>query len=155
MTPRHRPRSARPTALTLLLSLTGPGLALAQAPGSPVAEIQAEIARLDSIWLNALVTADVEAVASVLADDFVGQVVETIMDKDAILERTAASTDTEAMLLDNLVVNVYGDVAVAHAVRRSVSNAGVESRFAYTDVYRFRDGRWLAITGQSAALPND
>lgn len=129
----------------------------AQAPDGPRQAIVAEIARLDSIWLNAYVTADVEAVRRIIADDFVGQIYQTIMGKEALLERVAASRGVEAMLLDTLVVQVYDDVAVAHARRRSVSRPSgerVESRFVYTDVYRYRGGRWQCFTGQSAPVPD-
>lgn len=149
------PRSAA-SGLALLLSLVAiPGALGGQSPDGPREAIVAEIARLDSLWLNAYVTADVEAVRPILADDFVGQVYQTMMDKDEILARVATSRGVEASILEKLVVNVYDDIAVAHAVRRTVSRgeAGpVESRFAYTDVYRYRDGRWECFTGQSAPI---
>lgn len=148
----------RPGAAVILLTaftaFTAP--LAAQRPDSPRSDIVAEIARLDSIWLTAYVTADVEAVRPIIADDFVGQVVETLMDKRDLLERVGASTGLEASILERLVVNVFGGVAVAHGVRRSITrdSAGspVETRFAYTDVYVYRAGRWQCITGQSAAL---
>lgn len=144
------------TTAMLLAGFTVP--LAAQRPESPLADIVAEIARLDSTWLTAYVTANVEAVRPIIADDFTGQVVETLMNKRELLERVGASTGVEASILDRLVVNVFGDVAVAHGLRRSVTRdtAGsrVETRFAYTDVYVYRDDRWQCITGQSAALPD-
>jgi hypothetical protein len=128
----------------------------APAPDAPRQEIVAEILRLDSIWLNASVTADAEAVRPILADDFVGQVSGTLFDKEGLLERVANSVGVIGVPAERVVVNVYGDIAVAHAVRRRIVRVGgdeVTSRFAYTDVYRYREGRWVAITGQSAALP--
>jgi len=126
-----------------------------QAPGSPREEIVAEIARLDSVWLGAYLTADVEAVRPILADDFVGQIYDTVMDRDDLLARVAGASGLEETTLESLVINVYDEVAVAHAVRRQVSREEgrrVTSRYAYTDVYAYRDGRWQCITGQSAPI---
>lgn len=127
----------------------------AQSPSGPRSAIEAEIARLDSTWLSAYVTRDVEAVRPILADDFVGQVYQTMMDKDDILARVAGASGVLATRVDRLIVNVYGDLAVAHALRTD-THAGEsgprEVRYAYTDVYRFRDGRWQCITGQSAPV---
>lgn len=143
-------------AALVLLSLPAPGRCVAaQAPDGPREAIVAEVARLDSIWLNAYVTADVEAVRPIVADDFVGQIYQTVMGKDELLDRVATATGVEAMILENRVVNVYGDVAVVHARRRQISRDGdvrTESHFVYTDVYRYRDGRWVCITGQSAPV---
>lgn len=143
-------------AALLLAGSAAPGAA--QGPDAPWEAIVAEIARLDSVWLNAYVTADVEAVRPIVADDFSGQLLQTIVDKQGLLDRVAGATGVEAMLLDTLVVNVYGDVAVAHARRRRVSRTeegAVEWPFVYTDVYLYRDGRWQCITGQSAPVPPD
>lgn len=152
MLPRcHAALAGRLVVLILLSASTAP--VRAQAPDASREDIVREVTRLDSIWLAAYVTADVEAVRPILADDFVGQIHMTIMDKEAVLARVASSTDVEAMRLDALVVNVYGNVAVAHARRTRVTRSAdgpVEARFAYTDVYQYRDGRWVCITGQSA-----
>jgi hypothetical protein len=144
---------ARSPILASLLAATIVSAAAAQGPGSPRAQIVAEITRLDSIWLNAYVTADVDAVRPILADDFAGQIYRTVMDRDDMLGRVAASTGVEATIVERLVVNVYDEVAVAHAVRRNIlrDGSGV-STFAYTDVYVYREGRWQCITGQSAPI---
>lgn len=152
------PTSVRTLWTLALFPLLCASPLVAQGPDAPPAEIVAEIARLDSIWLNAYVTADVEAVRPILANDFEGQIFQTILDKDEVLERVATSSGVEAMLLDHRVINVYGDVAVVHARRSSVSRDGgqrVRSRFVYTDVYVWRDGRWQCITGQSAPVPDE
>lgn len=145
--------AATPLLLSCCAFLWAAPLA-SQAPGAPPAEIVAEVTRLDSIWLNAYVTADVEAVRPIVADDFQGQLHTQLVDRDELLERVAGTTGVEAMPLDRLVVHVHDDVAVAHGSRRRVSSdangARVESRFVYTDVYVWRDGRWQCITGQSA-----
>lgn len=117
----------------------------------------AHLVRLDSIWLGAYATQDVEAVRPILADDFVGQLGSTLVDKRDILEAVAGSTDVVAMPLERITVNVYGDVGVVHAERgrtvRLPDGTLEESRFAYTDVYQRRGDRWVCITGQSAPLP--
>ena len=127
----------------------------AQAPGSPQAAIVAEIERLDSLWLHAYVSRDVATVDAILDEDFVGQIAGQISDKAGVLAGVAAS-ETLEMGLERIRVNVFGDVAVAHAVRRSTArtpDGPLESRFAYTDVYRWNGVRWVCFTGQSAPLP--
>ena len=144
---------ARSPILASLLAATIVPAAAAQGPGWPRAQIVAEITRLDSIWLNAYVTADVDAVRPIIADDFMGQIYRTVMDRDDMLGRVAESTGVEATSVEQLVVNVFDEVAVAHAVRRNVLRGGNGvSRFAYTDVYVYREGRWQCITGQSAPI---
>lgn len=156
-----RIRCVRPSAAIRLLALVLPSIATpvaGQAPGSPREQIVAEITRLDSVWLDAYLTADVEAVRPILADDFVGQIYHTVMDRDQLLARVAAASGLQETTLESLVVNVYEEVAVTHAVRREVSleeGRPVESRYAYTDVYAWRDGRWQCITGQSAPIFED
>lgn len=121
--------------------------------------IATELARLDSIWLASYATQDVEAVERILAPDFVGQLGATMVDKQAILEGVAGSTEVVGMPLERISVNIFGDVGVVRAVRRIIvqleDGTLEESRFAYTDVYRRREDRWLCITGQSASLPPD
>lgn len=144
---------ARAALLTLLLA---PAALSAQAPGGPEADIIREITRLDDAWLNAGLTRDVDTVADLLHDDFRGQIGDRLVDKEAMLSGVAASTRVD-LTLDRLEVFVFGDVATAHAVRTSTDRASdgtlVTERFAYTDVYRWNGTRWLAISGQSAALP--
>ena len=143
-----------PFALVALL--LAPSILSAQAPDGPEADIIREITRLDDAWLGSSLTRDVDTVADLLHDDFQGQIGDRLVDKDAILSGVAASTRVE-LTLDRLSVYVFGDLATAHAVRTSTDRAPdgtlVTSRFAYTDVYRWNGTRWLAITGQSAALP--
>jgi ketosteroid isomerase-like protein len=154
----RRPRArcqARCLAIALLLVAT-PALVRAQEPGSDRDSVVAEIIRLDSLWLNAYVTRDVEAVRGILADDFRGQTRDTPVDKADIL-RGVAESATTSMTLERITVSTFGDIAAAHAIRHSTDRtsdgASTETRFAYTDVYRWQDGRWVCITGQSAALP--
>jgi hypothetical protein len=152
-------KPARPTPGPTIIAIFTLGFAAgplsAQAPGSPPELIVAEITRLDSIWLNAYVTADVEAVRPILASDFEGQIYQTMMGRDELLSRVADASGVLSTSLESLVINVYDDVAVAHARRRNRRSVGgeiVEERFVYTDVYVFRDGRWQCITGQSAPV---
>ena len=138
------------------VSTAVPDVALAQAPGSPETMIVREIERLDDAWLGASLTRDAEAVRPILTDDFHGQLGDVAADKAAILERVSSST-TVAMTLERRIVKVYGDIAVAHAIRsrtdRAEDGSTVTSRFAYTDVYRWDGDAWRSFTGQSASLP--
>lgn len=158
---RTRARFALPSIVATVVLLRASPPVLAQpATGIPTPEddverIRAEIARLDSIWLNAYVTGDAEAVRPVLADDFLGQVYVTLMDKETILARVASSTGLLSTRLERFEVRVFGDVAAAHAIRVDTWSEGDgrrDERYAYTDVYRFREGRWECITGQSAPV---
>ncbi|MDX1395379.1 MAG: nuclear transport factor 2 family protein [Gemmatimonadota bacterium] len=152
------PKTRRVTILAGIAVLAITPVLSAQSPDSPREDIVAEIARLDSIWLNAYVTADVEAVMPILADDFEGQIYDTVMGREELLDRVAGSRGLVSTRLEALVINVYEDVAVAHARRlneRRVGDSLTVERFVYTDVYIWRDERWQCITGQSAPVLDD
>ena len=109
----------------------------------------AELAALNRRWLDSYVSRDIEALADLLADEFIAisgggarrnrdETIARVRDS----RRRIRSVDVE-----NLHIQVVGDVAVVTA--RSVlaiDREGAPVRNDYADTYVRRNGRWRAVS---------
>jgi ketosteroid isomerase-like protein len=122
---------------------------VASAP--PVAEdVEATITQLEREWVAAIVNKDASALERLLADDFAGTSPSAhVYSKPmAISDLTSGLYVVEAMDLDELSVNVFGDTAVAFASQNEKSRYGkadASGHYHYTNVWVKRGGRWEAV----------
>lgn len=117
-------------------------------------QVKATVAHLEDQWLNALNTANVDAIADILADDFVrpapdsGQFV-TKADLMSYYRSHLKPISPEQRRIDNMTVSVYGTVAIARGlVIRSAADAHVISKLLFTDVFVQQKNKWQAVSAQ-------
>lgn len=142
-------------ALALLTAIPGtfPGLAQTAAQSSDHQALET----LNAAWLNSYVTGDADALAAILAEDFVatysgGQ----RRTRAQIVGRLRAGPTALSVRFENLAVQVSGDVAVVTArsvIQSRGANGVTERRNDYADIYVRRAGRWLAIAAHIVPAP--
>jgi ketosteroid isomerase-like protein len=108
---------------------------------------------MENRWVTALDRRDPKAVDCLLAEDFVdsdatGQLRTRQQVLDAVPNRK-----TYAQHLEDLRARVYGDTGIVHGVNRISDKDGKEvARVRFTDVFRYRDGQWRAISGHETMV---
>jgi ketosteroid isomerase-like protein len=142
---------AQRTSVLLALLLAVATLATAQSVND---KERNDITTLEHRWLASL--NDPQALASILADDFVHVLPSGIITKKQQLDyqRTHPRKDSMKRSLDKLRVRVYGDVAIANGAVVEVDERGGKRTTFFTDVFAKRNGRWQAANAQeNAAAP--
>jgi ketosteroid isomerase-like protein len=112
--------------------------------------VEQTITKIEQDWGNALVKADVGWIDGLIADDYMlvdpdGNLVPKAQG-DADLKSGAQHFDS--FKLDDLVVHVHGDTAVAFGLETEKSTykgADSSGQYRFTDVFVKRDGKWMAI----------
>jgi ketosteroid isomerase-like protein len=152
----------RHLSLLLLAAAVGGGMACAREepaavaePAAPAAAVTAEhvqgtISDLERAWVAAIVNKDGAALGRLLADDFAGTSPSAHLytKKMAIEDLSAGTYVVDAMELDEISVNVYGDTAVAFASQDEKSRYGgadTSGHYHYTNVWVRKDGQWQAV----------
>jgi ketosteroid isomerase-like protein len=135
-------RSA-PIVLSIVV-IAGPGVARAAAQPPDATEVE----RVENARLDAMFKGDIDAVAAVIADEFIltsanGQV----SDRTQYLARLRAAQGPRPQLLhDEVKVQVFGDAAIITGRSRSVVNGEERpGRVRYTHVYVRRNGAWQMV----------
>jgi ketosteroid isomerase-like protein len=123
-------------------------------PGVAVKAIEDIEQRLAKAWVDR----DQAAIDAVLAAEWsVTDAAGHVLTKRQVMQETFGSTDrrVERMVVDEVKVRVYGDVAVATGRTQATgsyrgSSASVVLRF--TDVFVWRDGRWQAVISHGSMV---
>jgi hypothetical protein len=112
------------------------------------------LVQLEQNWAEALARHDADAVGCILADEFQdvdpeGQLHNRAETLAAIPHRKPGTNQ-----LSELTPQVYGDFGYIRGLATLVDAGGnTRARVRFTDVYIYRDGRWLAVAGQESLLP--
>ncbi|HEY0378442.1 MAG TPA: nuclear transport factor 2 family protein [Pyrinomonadaceae bacterium] len=117
-----------------------------------------EVRALMRRWDDALVNRNFEFIDSILAEDFTYIAASGQVQNKAELLASIRSPELRiaASSSSNVVVRLYGDVAVAIAegrIKGSYKSQEFENRYRFTDVWVRRHGKWVAANTQITALP--
>ena len=117
--------------------------------------VEATITQLEREWVAAIVKKDTAALDRLLADDFNGtSPTAHLYTKEMAIKDLAAGTYVvDAMELDEISVNTYGDTAVAFTSQEEQSRFGgkdFSGHYHYTDVWTKKDGRWQAVASHGS-----
>lgn len=121
------------------------------------ADTRAAIERVDQMFADAMVKADVVALANTYADDYVfTDPAGRVSHKAELLDSfTRGAIKIRAQEISDVHVNVYGEVAVeigkltSRATRDGKDSSGT---FRFTRVWVRRDGRWQTVAFQETRL---
>lgn len=115
---------------------------------------EAAVARVESEWLKSIENRDADAMAEVLADDFVrpdprsGQFV-TKADVLSYFRSKLMPQNANPKEIQGLSVSVYGSSAIARGTLVTTDPSGhVVSKLLFTDIFVQRAGKWLAVSAQ-------
>jgi hypothetical protein len=120
---------------------------------------KADIATIEDRWLHAIDISDLASIDSIHAEDFVRPAPSAgvFITKSQLLNyfkshRTSAPPTRH---IENLNVTLYGNTAIARGnVVIANPSSHVVSRNLFTDVFVFRNGRWLAVSVQENETAN-
>ena len=125
-------------------------------PTSPAGKnAEAAISQLERDWASAIVKKDAAALDRLLADEFNGTspTAHTFPKAIALGEVKSGKYVVASMELDEISVNVYGDVAVAFTSQNEKSQyAGKDTsgHYHFTDVWAKKDGRWQVVASHGS-----
>jgi hypothetical protein len=115
--------------------------------------LEQELRALNENYIRALMSGDVDWFRARLADEFV--CIESdglILDKAAFLRRTSWGSMLASYSLEDVAVNVYGDVALVRAKGAWTDKAGIPGFSRYVDVYVHAAGEWKVVSAQVTRL---
>ncbi len=136
-------------ALLVLLSLP---LFAAPCP-SPQARDGNALIQLEQTWAQALEAHDADAVGCILAEEFQdadpGGKLHTRSETLAQIPHRRPGKN----VLSELDPHVFGDFGYIRGLATLVDGQGkTKARVRFTDIYVYRDQRWLAVAGQESLL---
>ncbi len=110
--------------------------------------------QIEQSWAQALEVRDADAVGCILADEFQdadpnGQLHDRAETLAQIPHRRPGKN-----ILSELAPHVFGDFGYIRGLATLVDGQGkTVARVRFTDIYVYRDRRWLAVAGQESLLP--
>ncbi len=118
-------------------------------------DVEAAITQLEHDWATAIVKKDATALNWLLADGFNGTspTAHTFPKTVAVQELTSGKYVVESMVLDEISVNVYGNVAIAFTSQNETSRYGgkdTSGHYHFTDVWVKTAGRWQVVASHGS-----
>ena len=107
-----------------------------------------ELLALENRWLQ--VEDDPVALEGILASDFLHVVPGAIITKDQhlqFLREHPAGGNRPERRFENLHVRVYGEAGIVNGAVIETTEHG-EHKTLFTDVFAYRDGKWMAVSAQ-------
>ncbi len=107
------------------------------------------LAELNLGYVRSVQESDVGWFAEMLAEDFLCTNSDgSLLDRAAFLEHIGHPVSISGLEAHDVNVRLFGDIAIIHARTTFTHADGGDGASRYTDIWRKRDGRWLAIAAQ-------
>jgi ketosteroid isomerase-like protein len=131
------------------------GTTAVKALAADAKSVEASIVALERDWAAAIVKRDAPALERLIADDFNGTspTAHTFPKTVAVDELKTGRYKVESMVLDEISVNVYGDVAIAFTSQQEKSEyAGKDTsgHYHFTDVWVKRGNQWQVVASHGS-----
>jgi hypothetical protein len=124
-----------------------------------IARARDELIGLERAYSNALITKDRAFLESYYAPDFRGGNWMGFWTKSTMLKAVLDDRySVRSMNLSNLQVRIVGTIGIVQGVSTEVTRVNgkdTSGRWSFTDVFEFRDGRWIAIASHTSELKPD
>jgi ketosteroid isomerase-like protein len=147
----------KPILIALLLVPLSSAFAQVKIKKAPVVEL---LIQMEKDWSEADVKKDAAALERILADDWIGIDFQgVVLDKPEVLKQVALHSDvteTETTEMEQMKIRLFGNTAIVSGTEIETSQyKGKDSsgKYAWTDVFVRRNGRWQAVSSQSTKLP--
>ena len=107
----------------------------------------AELQQLNRDYIRSVQTSDVRRFDEILAEEFYCSNPDgSLVDRKAFLEQTARPVTIRSLEAHDVLIRLFDDVAIIHALTAYALPYGRAGSGRYTDVWQRRDGRWLAVS---------
>ena len=128
------------------------------APAKPdTANVEQTLMQLEQDWNRALLAKDYKTVDRIMADDWTGIDFrgQPVTKAETLQELKSGDSGNQSVELGEMTVKVFGNTAVVIGsdTEKSVYHGKDSSgRYAWTDVFVKRAGRWQAVASQSTKI---
>lgn len=135
-----------------ILALFSSPLFAAPCPSPPAKDAKALI-QLEQTWAQALEAQDADAVGCILAEEFQDADPEGKLHTRSETLAQIPHRRPGKNILSELDPHVFGDFGYIRGLATLVDGQGkTKARVRFTDIYVYRDQRWLAVAGQESLL---
>jgi ketosteroid isomerase-like protein len=144
-------------AAALLLAVLAIPLSLAMPPGQKH-ETRHDIDQLENEWRDAVLTSNIKALNSLLADDYMAITASgTLQSRDEALQSLSSGRVHFTLLnLTDRKVRFYGNTAVVTSladIQATTPNGQISGNFRYTRVYvRDAHGAWKIVSFEASRV---
>lgn len=102
---------------------------------------------LNTDYINSVQNGDVKRFDEILADEFYASNPDgSLADRAGFLAQTAKPVTIKGLDASDVMIRMFGDVAVIHGRTSYTTAEGSAAHGRYTDVWAKRDGKWLAVS---------
>ncbi len=103
--------------------------------------------QLNRDYIASVQNADVGRFDEILADEFYCSNPDgSLIDRDAFLKQTARPVTISGLEARDVMIRLFGDVAIIHARTVYKTADGEAKSGRYTDVWARREGSWRAVS---------
>jgi len=128
---------------------------LAGAATCPTGQVKdgSALVQIEQIWARSLENRDTTTLGCILADEFEDAGPDGMLTNRATTLTKAAAHAAVHHELSDLQPHVNGDFGYIRGLATAVDAQGkVVAKVRFTDVYAYRDGRWLCVAGHESIL---
>jgi ketosteroid isomerase-like protein len=105
------------------------------------------LAQLNDDYIQSVQHGDVARFDEILAPEFYCSNPDgTLIDRAAFLRQTAQPVTISGLRAHDVLIRLFGDVAIIHARTTYTLPSGAPAAGRYTDCWARIDGRWLAVS---------
>jgi ketosteroid isomerase-like protein len=113
----------------------------------------AALVQIEQTWAKALEQHDAAAVGCILANEFEDADPNGALHSRAETMANVLHRRSPGNKLSDLHPHLYGDFGYVRGLNTVLDSDGkVLARGRFTDIFVYRDGRWLAVAGQESLL---
>ncbi|MGH7652378.1 MAG: nuclear transport factor 2 family protein [Gemmatimonadaceae bacterium] len=113
--------------------------------------------QLEEQWTTALVKRDTRTFERLLAPAFVYTENSSVMSRSDVMKSVTGPDRVESARNENMKAHDFGDVQVVtgilHLKGRAQKGKSFDRRYAFTDTWQHRSGRWRIIAAQDYLIP--
>jgi ketosteroid isomerase-like protein len=108
---------------------------------------RAMLGALNRDYIASVQQGNVRRFDEILANDFLCSNPDgTIVDRAQFLTQTAKPVTIRDLTAEDVLIRIFGDVAIIHAMTRYRTATGETRQGRYTDVWARRGDSWLAVS---------
>ena len=102
---------------------------------------------LNKAYIDSVQNGDVKRFDEILAPDFYCSNPDgSLVDRAGFLKQTAKPVTIEGLKAADVIIRLFGDMAIIHGRTTYTTAEGRAAQGRYTDVWHKQNGHWLAVS---------
>ena len=108
---------------------------------------QEALTALNTDYINSVQNGDVKRFDEILADEFYASNPDgSLVDRAGFLAQTAKPVTIKGLKADQVMIRMFGDIAIIHGRTNYTTGEGRAAQGRYTDVWAKCGGQWRAVS---------